>query len=331
MDKPAGHAAASMQDIADALGISRATVSNALRGKGRLSEETRRQVHEKAAELRFSPSGLGRALRTGRTQSFAIILPDFRMPLFAEFARAFAMAARKRDLAMTVADSLGSLEMQTEHLRDMAARGMDALVLVPMRGSRLEGLALSRPLTVVDAASNPLNAVSSDHRQGGALVARHLIGLGHRDVLLLGASGQDSRVNALRLQGMREVFDAQGITTRHMALPPTHEAARDGLAGWNPGPVTAIAAAYDALAVGAVMALTARGLSVPQDISVAGFDDTVWGRIVAPALTTIRQDLQTVAELALAHAMGERTAPDLVPVTLVPRCSTAAAPSARKG
>lgn len=72
-----------MQDIADVLGVSRATVSNALLGKGRVSERIARQVREKAAEMDYAPSGLGRALRTGRSQQVGLILPDFRMPLFA--------------------------------------------------------------------------------------------------------------------------------------------------------------------------------------------------------------------------------------------------------
>jgi len=318
-----------MQDIADALGISRATVSNALRGKGRLSNETRRRVQQKAIELDFSPSGLARALRTGRTESFALVLPDFRMPLFADFARAFAMAARQRGMAMTVADSLGSLDQQDEHLRDMDARGVDAVVLVPMRGSHLEAIRLSKPLIVVDAETNPLNSVSSHHRQGGALVAGHLADLGHREVLLLGAAGGwgASRVNDLRLQGMRDVFTERGVTMTETALPPSYEAARDALAAWTPGAVTAIAAASDSLAVGAVLALAQRGIRIPQEISVTGFDDTVWSRIVMPPLTTIRQDLQSVADLALAHALGERKVNEIVPVTLVTRGSTAPVPS----
>ncbi|MFT4012231.1 MAG: LacI family DNA-binding transcriptional regulator [Paracoccus sp. (in: a-proteobacteria)] len=317
-----------MQDIADLVGVSRAAVSNALRGKGRLSDETRRLILQKAEELAFSPSAFGRALRTGRSHTFALILPDFRMPLFAEFARAFALAAKDCDMVMTVADSLGSLERQGEHLRDMDARGVDAVVLVPMRGTALDELPLKRPLIVVDAESNPRNAVASDHHQGGALVAGHLADLGHREVLLLGAGGQGgSRVNALRLQGMRAVLTARGVTVHETLLPVApvaYEAARDYLAEWQPGRVTAIAASYDALAVGALMALSARGIRVPQDISVTGFDDTVWGRITMPPLTTVRQDLDQVAQSALAHALGMRKTPDLIPVTLVRRGSAAA-------
>ncbi|TKW64992.1 MAG: LacI family transcriptional regulator [Paracoccus denitrificans] len=315
----------SMQDIADALGVSRATVSNALLGKGRVSDRIASRVREKAKEMDYAPSGLGRALRTGRSQQVGLVLPDFRMPLFAEFARAFAMAARARGLVLTVADSLGDIEMQRSNVTELAARGMDAVLLVPMRGSSLNGLRLPTPLIVIDAETNPLNAVSSDHGAGGRLIAGHLAGLGHRDVLILnGGDAPASRVNHLRLSSIEETLRAFGVRTQTASLPLQFTAARDFVMDWQPGQVTAIAATYDTLAVGAIMALNERRIAVPDQISVAGFDDTVWGRITSPPLTTVRQDLDRVAELALARAMGEREGPDLVPVSLVARASTAA-------
>ncbi|HEY0275061.1 MAG TPA: LacI family DNA-binding transcriptional regulator [Paenirhodobacter sp.] len=319
---------ASMQDIADALGVSRATVSNALSGTGRLSAETARLIRDKAVELNFAPSGVGRALRTGRSATIALVLPDFRMPLFAEFARAFAMAAQRREMALMVADSLGDMAIQTRHMLDLSARGIDALIVLPMRGSRLEDVPVSRPLIVLDAETNPMNTVSADHRAGGRLIARHLACLGHRDVLILNAPGapngaEASRVNDTRMAGMTEIFTASGVTMRPVSLPARFENARDFIAGWSPGNTTAIAATYDALAVGALTALTARGIVVPRDISVTGFDDTIWGRIVTPDLTTVRQDLDALAEHALAYAMGEEEHARLIPVSLVPRGSTA--------
>lgn len=322
----------SQQDIADALNISRATVSNALNGTGRLSPELMQRVRDKAAELNFAPSGLGRALRTGRSSTIGLVLPDFRMPLFAEFARAFAMAARRRGMVLMVADSLGDLEVQDQNLADLAARGSDALVVIPMRGSQLDRMTLAKPMVVIDAESNPLNAVSSDHRDGGRQVAAHLLALGHREVLLLSApgdpSGRDaSRVNDARVAGMTEVFTAAGLAPHQLTLPNRLEAAREHFSRWQPGTITAVAATYDALAVGALSALVARGIAVPQQVSVTGFDNTVWGQITTPRLTTIRQDLDAVAERALAHATGDAQGAGLVPVTLEPRESTAPAPS----
>ncbi|PJF09352.1 LacI family DNA-binding transcriptional regulator [Pseudorhodobacter sp. MZDSW-24AT] len=322
----------SQQDIADALGISRATVSNALNGTGRLSPELTQRVLDKAAELSFAPSRLGRALRTGRSATIGLVLPDFRMPLFAEFARAFAMAARRRGMVLMVADSMGDPEIQEHNLLDLAARGSDALVVIPMRGSQLDPAKLSKPLVVIDAETNPLNAVASDHRDGGRQIARHLIGLGHREVLVLSApsdpTGRDaSRVNDARVAGLTEVFAAAGVTVHSLTLPNRLEVARAHFTDWHVGAVTAIAATYDALAVGALSALVARGVPVPGQISITGFDNTIWGQITTPRLTTVRQDLDSVAERALAYAANDTVPPGLVPVALELRESTAPFPS----
>ena len=326
----------SMQDIADSLGISRATVSNALRGKGRLSPETARLVREKAAEMNFVPSGLGRALRTGRSAVIGLILPDFRMPLFADLAQAFAKAARARDMVLTVADCLGDPGEQRRHLADLAARGLDALAVVPIRGTKKGDLNLSCPLVVIDAATNPLNTICADHRDGARKIAQHLVELGHRTVLILHAPGRPdgagaSRVNDLRLDGLRQEFIAANVDARVVALDARFEAARDYISSWEPGPVTAIAATYDALAVGALNALTARRIRIPDDISVSGFDDTVWGRITSPALTTIRQDLDALAEGAFACASGTVKPGRLISVSLVVRSSTGPAATAPPG
>lgn len=317
----------SMQDIADALGISRATVSNALRGKGRLSPETARLVRDKAAELNFVPSGVALALRTGRSAVIGLILPDFRMPLFADLAQAFAKAARARDMVLTVADCLGDPDEQRRHLTDLAARGLDVLAVVPIRGTRTGDLDVSCPLVVIDAATNPLNTISADHHDGARKIARHLLELGHRSVLILHAPGRPdgaeaSRVNDLRLDGLREEFGAAGVNMQTVALDARFEAARDYISSWEPGSATAIAATYDALAVGALNALATRRIRVPEDISVSGFDDTVWGRITTPALTTIRQDLDALAEGAFASAFGAAPSGLLIPVSLVVRGST---------
>lgn len=316
-----------MQDIADAVGVSRATVSNALRGKGRLSPETLSQIHAAAERLNYVPSRLGQALRTGKSRSFGLVIPDFRMPLFADFARAFASAADRRDMVLTVTDAMGSHEVQARHIAELMARGVDGLVVVPVRGTPVEALPVQSNLLVVDAQNNPRNAVSSDHFGGGALMAEHLLGLGHREILLLDSDITDdprgaSRVNDLRRAGFLARFEAAGVSVRRWSLPSRFETVRDAFAGFDPGALTAIAATYDVLALGAMHGLLARGIAVPDRVTVTGFDDTVWGQIIHPPLTTIRQDLAGLAETAFSIALGQTAAGVILPVQLVERGST---------
>lgn len=311
-----------MKTIADSLGVSRVTVSNALAGTGRVSAELAEKIQAAAQAMHYVPSHAGRSLRTGRSTLIALVVPDFAMPIFSDFAQAFERAARAAGMALLVGEAMSDGATQTEVIRDFVSRGVDGLIVVPVRGGG-DLAHVPVPLVVVDSAANPANTVSSDHRDGGRQAARHLADLGHREVQVL-LSSQRSHVSDERGAGMAEVFAARGIRTRTAHLPPEFEAARTFAAGWDPGAATAICAAYDAIAVGVIAGLTARGLRVPQDISVIGFDDVIWGRIVQPPLTTVRQDLRAIAAHALDVVTGRTDAPRQFPVSLVVRDSTAA-------
>lgn len=312
----------SMLDLARRLGVSRATVSNALRGKGRLSPELAGRIRALAGELHYIPAHAGRALRTGRSATIGLIVPDFGQPLFPIFAQAIERAAKRRGFAVLVGDSLGTAEGQAAEIDNLIGRGIDALVIIPTRGTTVEAGTQPVPVAVIDSAATRGNTASSDHRDGGRQVARHLADLGHRDILLL-AGPKDSKVAQERTAGMIEVFTAAGIAPQLRHSTTSFEAGAEIGTAADPAGFTACAAAYDALAIGFVTALAARGVRVPQDISVTGFDDLVWARIVSPPLTTVRQDLAAIADHALAVATGERQGSRLFPVDLVLRASTA--------
>ncbi|WOI58115.1 LacI family DNA-binding transcriptional regulator [Palleronia sp. LCG004] len=313
---------ASLQQIADAVGVSTATVSNALRGTGRVSEGVQARVRDAAQRLGYVPSHAARSLRQGRSTNVGLVVPDFSMPLFPAFVRAFEQAARRRGLALMVAESMGNPGDQRAAIRDLESRGVDAVIVIPVRDSDGGPMPSHVPTVTVDAASNPDNAASSDHREGGRMIARHLVELGHQSVLTLVSAAQ-SCVSAEREGGMREIFEAAGIRLRRIACAPSFDAAFALGVTLDTGDATACAAAYDAQAVGLIAALRARGIDVPGDLSVTGFDDVIWGRIVEPPLTTIAQDLDAVADHALDVATGASAGARLFPVKLVTRGSTA--------
>lgn len=315
--------AVSMQKIADMVGVSRATVSNALSGRGRVSTEMAERIRSIAEGLNYVPSAAGRHLRMGRSTLLGLVVPDFSMPLFSAFVRAFENAARTRGMALLVGEGMNDPTLQAEVLRDFVSRGVDGLIVVPMRGSVIQPNALPVPVAVVDAASNPLNTASSDHREGGRIVARHLVELGHRKALIVVAD-RSSFVSDERGAGMAEVFAAAGVEHSVTAIGPNVEAAHAFARNWQPDGTTAIAAAYDAMGVGIVTGLAERGIDVPRQISVTGYDDVIWGRIVRPQLTTVRQDLTAIAEHALDVVTARKQGQHLSPVSLVVRGSTAA-------
>lgn len=315
-----------LQTLAQEFGVSSATVSNALSGKGRVSADLARRIRDRAREMGYAPSSPARALRTGRTGVIGLVLADLSNPLFPRFARAVDAAAERAGYGVLIADSHGDVGAQTAALRRLVRRGADGIVVIPRRGTRV--LELDVPLAVIDAPSTPGNTVCADHRGGGAALAAHLLDLGHRRLALIGAN-RDSNVQRERMGGMRATLLAAGAEPREIWL---EDGAPDFPALARAG-VTAFLATSDLHALTVLTALQRAGLAVPAQASVAGFDDLAFAAAVSPALTTMAQDFEAVAEGAVAALSARLTgAPPppeaAVPMTLIARESTGTAPAA---
>ncbi|TYC64384.1 LacI family transcriptional regulator [Rhodobacterales bacterium] len=289
-----------LTQIATLLGVSAATVSNALAGKGRVSEEMAERIRAKAAELGYMPSQAGRALRTGRSQVLGLVLPNIANPLFPQIAQAIEHAASDAGYGVLIADSRGDVATQTRAIEQLQDRGVDGIVIVPRRGTRIADI--GSPVAVIDSPSTPGNTVSADHWQGGRLVAQHLLDLGHRNLLLIG-NNPVSNVQNDRIGGMKSVLTGnaqfsvlwiEDHEARHGkgCILGLKEKAREG--------VTAFAAVSDLHALRALTELQGAGVRVPDDASVTGFDDLTWSTAITPALTTVHMDMATIAEQAVA-------------------------------
>ncbi|MCX8999569.1 LacI family transcriptional regulator [Rhizobiaceae bacterium BDR2-2] len=306
--------AANLGDIARALGVSVATVSNALSGKGRVSASLVPRVREMADRMGYVPSLAGRALRTGRTGVLGLVLPDIANPLFPQIAQAIEFAAGSAGYGTLIGDSRGDSAVQTEAIHRLVERGVDGLVVVPRRGTRISDA--DCPVAVIDSPSTPGNTVSADHRQGGALVGAHLAALGHRRVLLLG-NNPASAVQNDRLDGMRDALSGHA-EVEVLWIEPYEREREPGslldLAGHVAAGVTAVAAVSDLHALRAVTELHRAGHRVPEDVSVTGFDDLSWSGAITPALTTVRADMLRIATIAVSSLVrvieGKDEAPD---------------------
>ncbi|AYG57589.1 LacI family DNA-binding transcriptional regulator [Rhizobium jaguaris] len=286
--------------IAASLGVSVATVSNALSGKGRVSAELVERIRATAAALGYVPSQAGRALRTGRSGVLGLVLPDISNPLFPQIAQAVEYSASVAGYGILIADSRGDVGMQTEAINRLVERGVDGMVIVPRRGTRVADAGC--PVAVIDTPSTPGNTVSADHWQGGREMARHLRGLGHRKILLIGASST-SNVQNDRIGGFKSALDGT-IETEVLWIEKLEERNGPGcllgLADKVQQGFTAFAAVSDLHALRALTELQRAGIAVPDSATVTGFDDHIWSAVVTPALTTMRMDMATIAEIAIA-------------------------------
>lgn len=312
---------ANIKQIAANMGVSVATVSNALTGKGRVSQEMVERIRKCADELGYRPSLAGRALRSGQTGILGLVMPDLTNPLFPRIAQHLSLEADSRQLSILIADSRGNALEQSQAMKRLVDRGVDGLLIVPQKGTSPESQPV--PTVIINTASDPRNIVSADHAGGGKLIATHIAGLGHRKVAMLGADPvsevQGDRIDGM-ISGLAGTADFQVFWSQD-GLGNLIRAVETG--------VTAIMATSDLLALSAHSQLTRAGFSVPDDVSLTGFDDLPLATAMHPMLTTVAQDVAQIADRAidvLTLAISGESLPDTgttIPMHLVVRDSTA--------
>ena len=333
---------ASMKDVAREAGVSVATVSHVLRGTKRVSSDLTERVRAAAQALGYVPNPQASALRTGRTDTLGVVLPDLTNPFFVALLRALARAARAAGKALMVYESENDDGLEREGLARLAAGRADGLIWVPVDADaaldpaadggarRLVG---GVPLVTIDRPLPGTDAVVADHVAGGALVARHLKALGHTRVALLSGPGHRPSSRGRRRGFLEELAPLEPVWELEMGY--SHELPAEGRERLAAGGFGAVACANDVVAFAVMRQLRERGVSVPGDVSVTGFDDIFWAPFAEPPLTTVRQPLAALSGAAVRLLLERIQEPEratrgvVMPVELVRRGSTAAPAGAR--
>lgn len=329
---------ATIKDVAREAGVSVATVSRVLNESGPVREETRRRVWEVAASLRYVPNETARSLITRSTRTLGVVLPDLHGEFFSEVIRGIDQRAQRERYHLLVSGSHNEREEIEAALRLMRRR-VDGLVLMSpdIDAAGLEAnLPHDLPVVLLNCAirATAVPTITIDNFGGATAMVRHLLGLGHRRIGFIGgpAGNYDA---AERLRGYRETMRAAGLD------PSAWEEAGDFTeSGGHGGAVrllerrerpTAIFAANDAMAVGAMSALREAGVSIPEEIGVAGFDDIPIARYLSPALTSVHVPIAELGAraverlfVALAGGTVRRRGPEVLETQLVVRRSCGA-------
>ncbi|RUQ81705.1 LacI family DNA-binding transcriptional regulator [Labedella gwakjiensis] len=316
-----GRRPATLQDVADAAGVSLATASRALNGgTRRVKDEYRERVEAAADRLGYSVNSSAQSVALGRARSIALVVSDIADPYFSQLASgAFRAAARDRlvvTLAMTEWDPARELDIVRE-LRgqrhraiilsgsrvddeDAAERLLAELLAFESEGGRV--IVLGRP-------GLPFATLEIDNAGGAAELARRLSGLGYERIAVLGGPARLDAARS-RVGGLVTGFAAAGVAV-DPSLVVESDFTRDGgyaAAGEvleRIADVDLVVAVNDVMAVGAMTRLREAGVAVPGDLAVAGFDDIAMLRDVAPSLTTVRLPLEDMGERALVLATVE--------------------------
>jgi DNA-binding LacI/PurR family transcriptional regulator len=299
---------ASLQEVARAAGVSISTVSRAITRPDMVNADTRERVEAAVRELGYRPSRVARRLRVaqGLSDLVGLVIPDLQNPFFADLARGVEDVAARYGYTVLIGNSDESVEKETRYLNAMMAEAVDGIILPPSCEGRSTAVDLVRagvPLVCVDRRLDKakVDTVVVDNVRGAMEATEHLIALGHRRIGYLEGK-QGVSTTRERLEGYRSALSRHGIEhdpRRVLSGDSRPESARRLTTKLleSPDRPTALLVGNGMMTIGALEAVHAQGLRIPEDVAVVGYDDMPWARALTPALTVVRQP---------GHELGSR-------------------------
>jgi DNA-binding LacI/PurR family transcriptional regulator len=325
----------SIKDIARIARVSHPTVSRALQNSPLVNAKTAEKIRRIADEAGYRASAVARGLVTRRTRTIGLVVTTVADPFASEVVCGIEQTANDHGYSVFLADSNADPERERKVVRAFAERRVDGILVTSSRVGTLYLPMLEEmqvPIVLVNDQFPGafVHSVMIANFEGMRAAAEHLIGLGHRRIAYLGDQfGYQS--DAERLDGYCAALDAAGIPAPAELVahgdgrPEAAMAAMGKLLAARP---TAVCCYNDMTALGAMRQIRARGLRIPEDISVAGFDDLFFAGYLQPPLTTVRQPMRRMGQLAMESLFrlmsGEESVPQIrVEAELVVRASTA--------
>jgi len=334
---------ASLKDVAARAGVSVKTVSNVVNDYAHVTEATRARVRQAIEELNYHPNVSARSLRRGRSGIIALAVPELDLPYFSELARFIIHAAEERHLTVLIDQTDGVPEREQLVLDGIRGGLIDGLIFSPLAADRcdLEQRRDRTPMVLLGERvyDAPADHVMVDNVEGARLATQHLLSLGRRRVAAIGRQHRASSGTAqLRLLGYQLALQQAGrpldddlVVVSDSYHRADGRAAMERLLDGRELP-DAVFCFNDLLALGAMRALSERGLHVPDDVAVVGFDDIEDGRYAVPSLSTVSPNKEQIARYAvdllvvrLSSASDSPPRARSADLTLIPRESTVGA------
>lgn len=329
---------ATIYDIARLAKVSPATVSRALSQPDLVSEATRQRVQAAVAELGFVPNAAAKSLRTRRTGKLLVTVPDVSNPFFAEIVKGVEEAAQAEGYAVLLGDTQQQPEREESYAQILRRQEADGLIVLghrlpPTARELVDALGTAAPV-VNGCEFTPELGVPSVHIDNAAAASvamDHLYALGHRRIGVIGGP-ESNPLHHQRLEGATSTAKAHGaldslsVESGDFSVESGYTAGERLLS--QPHPPSAVFCFSDEMAMGVLAACRKRGVDVPRDMSVVGFDDLRTTRYLAPALTTISQPMRLIGHetvRVLLDILAGKPHPDGVelPFELIVRESTA--------
>ncbi len=298
-----------LKDVAKRASVSEATASLVLNRKKGVSTLTRERVLKAAQSLGYTPNSIARGLATRRTRSIGLVVTDIENPFFGSVTRFVDEFILARGCTLVLSVSNDELELEEKIISYFIGKRVEGVIIVPTI-SRRENFAYFNDLErhkipfVFSTTYYPgiqSDCVMTDLKKGSCQLAKDLIGLGHRDVLFLASHDRTVPVSSLRIEGLQKAFAEAGFPPERVRIAECEKASfacgyattLSALARRKPDAIIGI---NDIVALGAERAVQEKGYSIPDDVSVCGYDDVVFSRISEIPLTTVKQDIKQICK-----------------------------------
>ncbi len=323
-----------LMDVARLAGVSPSTVSRILNGTARVSEDKRLAVLAAITKVNFAPNQMAQGLKKGRSMTIGIVVQDISSPFFDETLRGVDDGLKGTGYASVIVSGHWNAEEEAERIRLLLARKVDGIILLSGRMSDEAVLQFSgqRPIVSTGRALHTRSAlgIKLDNEHGAWLAVHHLIELGHRRIAFVSGPANNHDADE-RLTGyLRALREADiGPDPKLIVEGNFHESS--GLLAVNhlfdtQQQFSAVFAANDLSAYGVRLCLYRKGIRVPDDISLVGFDDLPGSSYTTPPLTTVRQplyDIGLIATNALRRLInGDTVGSEVPPLELIVRETT---------
>ncbi len=305
---------ANIKDVARQAGVSISTVSAVINGTARVSPKRTKLVWDAIRQLGYSPDGVARSLRLGRTKSIGLVVGDIANPFFTSLIKVVEKQASEAGYFVLIANSDDEVDKELHLLKLFKEQRVAGIILAPVGDDRSYTEELARlvdvPLVLVDRQlpDAPFDTIVVDNNLAAQMVTNYLIKLNHRRIAIIIGKHHLWTTNE-RLEGYRTALTRAGIAyddnlvcfAESQTDAAYHEVQR--LLSM-PEPSTAIFAANNLMLLGAVQAVTEMGFKCPEEISIAGIDDLPWSSSIRPKLTTVAQPIETMGTRSVELLIG---------------------------
>ncbi|WP_422443644.1 LacI family DNA-binding transcriptional regulator [Thermoanaerobacterium sp. DL9XJH110] len=314
--------AATIYDVAKKARVSIATVSRVLNNSGAVSEKTRQRVKKVMEELNYTPNVIASALTKKSTLTLGLLIPDIANLFFAELARGVEDASNDFGFNIIICNTDYSSEKEATYINLLKQKSIDGFIISSAYYNDQNVIKLLKanvPLVLLgrdidDSEGLPVDIVGSDNVKGGYIATKHLIELGHKSIACLLGPPQ-IKVNLEREKGYLKAMEEADLKVCPEAVGYGDFKVEFGFRKTldilkGPCKPTAFFAGNDLIALGVIRAIRHCGLKVPQDISVVGYDNTMFAEMIDPPLTTVNQQMRKMGyiatELLIKRIKGER-------------------------